>query len=95
MAVGHSQVGVNPGDVEAELAGVLRCEPADLEFDDHEAGLRPVEEQQVNVEVIAIDSEVVLPANKREPVAELEQEGLQPHNQGGFQVSFGGRPGEL
>jgi hypothetical protein len=43
-----AQVVVDPGHVEAELADVLGFEPADLQFDDDEAGLDPVEEQQVD-----------------------------------------------
>jgi len=33
-----AEVGVDPGDVEAELAGVFGFEAADLELDDEEAG---------------------------------------------------------
>ena len=42
-----------------------------------------------------VDSEVVLPGNEGEPVAELEEECLQPLDQGGLQVPLGGRAGEL
>jgi len=72
-----------------------RGEPADLELDDDEAGLRPVEKQQVDVEVVAVDGEVVLPGDEREPVAELEQERLQPLDQSRLEVPFGGRTGQV
>jgi len=58
VPVRDPQVLVHPGDVETELAGVLGSEASDLELDD-EAGLGPVEEQQVDVEVVAVDLEVV------------------------------------
>jgi len=95
VPVGLAQVGVHPGDVEAELAGVLRLERADLQLDHHEPGLRPVEEQQVEVEIVAVHGEVVLAADESESVAEFEQEGLQPFGQGGFQVPFGDRAGQV
>jgi hypothetical protein len=43
----------------------------------------------VDVEVVAVDLEVVLPADEREPMAELEQEGLEPVDQGGLEVERG------
>jgi len=95
VAVLVTQVVLDPGEVEPELAGVLRLEAADLEFDHDEAGLGPVEEQQVDVEVVAVDLEVVLPANEREAVAELEQERLEPRDQGVLEVAFGGGLGEV
>ena len=67
---------------------------ADLEFDDDEAGLGPVEEQQVDVAVVGVDLEVVLPADEREAVAELEQERLKPVDQGALELAFGGGLGE-
>ena len=67
-----AQVLIDPGDVEPELAGVLGLEAAYFQLDHHEAGLSPVEEQQVDVEVVAVDLEVVLTADEGEAVAELE-----------------------
>nr|WP_238175274.1 hypothetical protein [Kribbella pratensis] len=45
MAVTAAQLILDQGDVEAELAGVLRLEGADLELDDDLANLVGVEEQ--------------------------------------------------
>jgi len=95
VAVLATQVALDPGEVEPELAGVLRLEAAYLELDHDEAGLGPVEEQQVDVEVVAVDFEVVLPADEREAVAELEQERLEPRDQGVLEVTFGGGLGEV
>jgi hypothetical protein len=41
VPVGDAQARVHPADVEAELAGELRLETADLELDDDEARLNP------------------------------------------------------
>lgn len=40
------------------------------------------------MEVVAVDLEVVLPADERETVAKLEQEGLQPVGQCRLEVTF-------
>lgn len=45
VAVTAAQLILDQGDVEAELAGVLRLEGADLELDDDLANLVGVEEQ--------------------------------------------------
>ncbi|MDH6288045.1 MULTISPECIES: hypothetical protein [Rhodococcus] len=50
MLVVVVKVVVNPGHVEAKLADVLGFEPAYFELDYTEAGLHPVEEQQVDIE---------------------------------------------
>jgi hypothetical protein len=67
VPLGHAQVRVDPSDVEAELAGVLGSEAVDLELDNDEAGLRPVEEQQVDVEVVAVDSKWYCRPTKAKP----------------------------
>ncbi len=46
---------------------------ADVELDGDEAGLGPVEEE-VDVEVVAVDFEVVLAPDEGDAVAELEEE---------------------
>nr|WP_249423353.1 hypothetical protein [Occultella gossypii] len=46
-------VGVDPADVEPELAGVLVGGGADLELEHDEPVLDPVDEEQVDVEVVA------------------------------------------
>lgn len=61
---------LNEGDIETELTGVARVEFRGLELDDHIPKLVDVEEQQIE-EVIAVDIEVDLAANKREKCALL------------------------
>lgn len=76
VAPEHAQVLIDPADVEAELADVFGGEGADLELDDDEAGLGPVEEEQVDVEVVAADLELLLPADEGGAVTEFEEEVL-------------------
>jgi hypothetical protein len=90
-----AEVGVDPGDVEPELAGVFGLESAEFELDDEESGLDPVEEQQIDVEVVAVDGEVVLPPDEGEAVAELEQKLLHLVDQGGLKVAFGYGAGDV
>ncbi len=54
MPVGHPQVVIDPGDLEAELSGVLRDEPADLELDDAVAGARWRTQRVVNTELLGL-----------------------------------------
>lgn len=46
---------VGEGDVEAELASVFRFELARLELDDDVSELLDVEEEEIDVEVVAVD----------------------------------------
>lgn len=64
---------LDQGDVEAELAGIARVELGGLELDDDVPKLFDVEEQQIDEEVIALDIEVDLTTDEREPGAELTQ----------------------
>jgi hypothetical protein len=64
---------VDRRDVEAELAGELRFERADLELNDDVPNLRDVEEKQVQEEVIAANVEVNLLSDDGEAGAELEK----------------------
>ena len=77
VSVMGAQVVVDPGDVEVEFADVFRLEAPDFQLDDDEARLGPVEEEEIDVEVVAADFEVVLTAREGESVAELEQEAFR------------------
>ena len=46
-------------------------------------------EEQVDVVVAAADADLVLPADEREPGAQLGQEASQPGDQGVLEVAFG------
>ncbi|CKT02051.1 Uncharacterised protein [Mycobacterium tuberculosis] len=50
---------------------------ANLEVDQHVALEHGVIENQVDVEVVAIDRDSLLPRHEREALAQFEQEGLQ------------------
>ena len=90
-----AQVVVDPGDVEAEFADVFRLEAPDFQLDDDEARLGPVEEEEIDVEVVAADFEVVLTAREGEAVAELEQEAFQASHQRRFEFSLGDAAGQI
>src|SRR5450432_2570785 len=68
------ELGIRGGQVEVHLAGVLRLELAGVELDNDEAAEPQVEEEEVDVEVLASDLEVHLAAHEREADAELEEE---------------------
>src|SRR5579863_3923852 len=67
------ELGIDGGQVEVHLPGVLGLELAGLELDDDEAAEPQMEEEQVDVEVIAPNFEVHLAAHEREADAELEE----------------------
>ena len=82
---------VDPGDVEAESAGVVGVKVADLYLQRDEAVQLPIEEQQVKGVVLAGGADRVLTADERETGAELEQEPFQLGDQSVFEVAFGDR----
>ncbi len=79
-------------DVEAELAGITRVEPGGLEFDDHIPELFDVEEQQIDEEVVALDIEVDLTTDEREPGAELTQSVDDALDEPILELALGGVP---
>ncbi len=83
-----SEAVVDEGDVEAELTEVLGLELAGLEFDDDVTELLDVEKQQVDVEVVAVDLEVHLPADERESVAELAERVDDPVDECLLEMAF-------
>ena len=62
------------GRAEAELTEVSGPELANLELDHNEAVVPLVVEEQVEVEVVAVDVEVDLSSDEREAVTEGEHE---------------------
>ena len=85
---------VDEGDIEVELAGVFGLELARLELDDHVAGLFDVEEEQVHVEVVAVDVELDLPADEGESRAQFAERFGDPGREGVLKVAFGDFAGE-
>jgi hypothetical protein len=80
---------VDEGHVEAQLAGVLGLEGADLELDDDVPQLLDVEQQQVEDVLVAVDVEPDLPVDEREPGAELPQGLDEAVHQRLLEVAFG------
>jgi hypothetical protein len=62
----------------------------DLQIDEHEATENPVVKYQINAVVRVVHRNSVLPADKSEALAELQEEGLQVIAQQGFEASFRG-----
>ena len=63
--------------VKVELARVLRLELPRLQIDHHERPQSQVIEQQIDVEVLVPDIQTVLSTDKREPLAQFQQELFQ------------------
>jgi hypothetical protein len=63
--------------VEIHLAGMFRLERNDFHVKDHEGLEEAVVEERVNEIFFAAKNEAVLPADKAEAIAELQNEPLQ------------------
>src|ERR1019366_4389950 len=87
------ELGVHGGQVEVHLAGVLGLELAGLELDDDGAAEPEVEEQQVDVEVLATDFEVHPASHEREADAELEEKVADVLEQAALEVPLPARRG--
>lgn len=79
-------VTVEPPQVELHLALETGVELPDLELDSDQASQRAAEEQQVQVEVIAIDGHSLLAGDEGEALADLEQERLDVAQDRGLQI---------
>ncbi|MDB4952714.1 MAG: hypothetical protein JWO36_283 [Myxococcales bacterium] len=62
--------------VELDLSGVGRLEVAELQLDRDQSLHASVEEQQIEVVVVAIEHDPLRPLDEREAGAELEEEAL-------------------
>lgn len=79
---------VQPLQVQLHLALVRGLEAAEFEFDGHGATQPAVEEQQVEVEVFPVDDHAFLPFDERKAAPQLQDEGFELAQEGGFQVGF-------
>jgi hypothetical protein len=68
------------------LALVLRLEAALLQFNHHQAFQFAVVEQQVDIEVVAVELDAPLPSDEGKPGAKFQKEGLQFPKNSVFQV---------
>ena len=73
----RAPLAVEETDVAVHLADVLVGELAKLEVDEQEAFQDHVVEDEVDVEVLVLEREALLPGNEGEAFADLEQEMLQ------------------
>ena len=70
-------VAIEPAQVELHLAFVLGLEGADFQVDGDEPAELAVVEDEVDVEVFAVDLQALLARHEAEAAAELEDERLQ------------------
>ena len=81
---------IDQGDVKTKLAGMFGLELAGFQFDDHVPELLDVEEQQVEIEVIAGYIEVDLASHECETCAQFSKGVDDAVHQRLFQVAFDG-----
>ena len=74
--------------VKLELPEVLVGEFPDLQIDEDVALQNGVIEDEVNVEVVAIEGESLLAGEEGKAATEFEQEGLELGNEGVFKIGF-------
>jgi hypothetical protein len=79
---------LNEGDIETKLTGVARLEFRGLQLDNHIPKLIDVKEHQINEEVISVDIEVDLAANKRKPRAEFAERVSDALDEPGLHLSL-------
>jgi hypothetical protein len=87
--VGFLHVAVERLDVEAELSEVSRLELADLELEGDQAGQTPMEEHQVDREVLVPDLDRILGADEAEVAPELGDEAAEIVQQRAVEIGFG------
>src|SRR5262245_29070624 len=73
---GLALVPIEPPQVQLHLPRVGRLEVADLELDGDQPLHRPMKEQQVEVVVVAVERDALLPLDEREARPQLEEEAL-------------------
>ena len=88
-------VAIEPAQVQLHLTGVCGFEVTDLELDGYEAPHPSMKEQEVEVVVVAIERDALLPSNEREARAELEEEMLHLSEDRGLEVLLAVRVGKL
>ena len=86
-----SFMAVEPAQIEFNLPGIGGLEVADLEFDDHQPPQSPMVEEQIDVVVVSIEGNALLPLDKREPTAEFEQERFEVPDEGPILIAGPGR----
>src|SRR5882724_13522836 len=79
-------VAIKPAEVQLDLSRVCGLEIAELELDGDEPTHPAVEEQEVDVVVVAVDNNSLLALDKGEAGAKLEQEALDLAEQRGLEV---------
>jgi hypothetical protein len=74
--------------VHLHLAEILVRQLAELEVDEHEAAEQTIVKDEVDVEVVAVDGDSLLPRDKTEPLAELQQEAFDAIDDGPLEIAL-------
>ena len=83
-----SLIAVEPAKVKLHLPLVRGLELADLQFHRHQSPQPAMEEQQIEVKILAVDDHAFLALDEGEAPAQLQNEALQFPQDGSFQVCF-------
>lgn len=75
--VQFAHVAVKGFEIEVQFAQILRLEPADLEFDGHQAVDAAMEEKQVEREISAAHLHGIFRTDKAKIAPEFDREGLK------------------
>lgn len=86
LLYGLALVTVEPAQVQLHLAGVGRFEVAYLQLDRDESLHTPMEEEEVEVVVVVIDCDALLPLDEGETGSELEEKTLELSKDGGLEI---------
>jgi len=77
---------VEPAQIELHLARIGRLELTELELDDDQAAQLSMEEEQVDVVVVAVERDALLPLHEGEARAQLQEKPLDLPQQGRLQI---------
>lgn len=92
IVVWRPLVGIEQIEVEVHLAGVLRLELADFQFDRHQALEEAMVEEQIDEVLLRSSHHPILAADEAEAIAELQDEIPQLRDQAIFQFALAAWP---
>ena len=88
LSSGSRSTVIQRGEIEIHLARMLRLERPRLQVDGDQATQLAVIEEQVDVKILSADLEMMLAGDERKPFSQLEQQVLDPGDEGPFDVAL-------
>ena len=85
VVAGRAAVFVVVVHIQLKLAEVFVRQFADIEVNEHVAFENGVVEDEINVEMVAVESEALLAGDEGEAFAQFQEEGLKVGDEGGFE----------